>query len=163
MANNAPKIFVAVAAVLVIAGFIYTYSDDTLFGKFVEPIKPVNWDEVASKYIIEYSIPVSIIEESGNDCKVSAERLGSVFTHGKFTRAMDFANDINFDFEDETAILPCDKMQGDPSELTVWYVAPDSKTHEAKYEYFIDPYDGTLGRGVGLVFDDQGNLVTPGL
>ena len=148
MTNRSSKIFVLVAAVLVIVGYVYTMDKDTVFNTVIEPITPVDWSEVSKKYIVEYSIPITILEENGNSCTVFAKNLGPVFVHGKFTRGADLANELKWNEEDKTIVISCDKMHGDPSEFTVWYVAPDSQVHEGKYEYFIDPYDGTLGRGV---------------
>ena len=156
MASRASKIFVAVAAVLVIIGYVYSMDKDTVFSAILEPITPVDWSEVSPKYIIEYSIPITIVEENGNDCTVYTKTLSSAIYHGKFTRGADLANELKFNEEEETIVIPCDKMQGDPSKFTVWYVSPGSNVHEGKYEYFIDPYDGTLGKGIGYVFDETG-------
>jgi len=148
MANKSSKIFVIVAAILVVVGFFYTQDKNTLFDEIVEPLQPVAWDEVKTKHITEYSIPISTLEKNGNDCLTTAKNLNSVLNHTKFTSGPELANKLQFDLDSETIIIPCAQMKGEPSEFTVWYVSPESKVHNDKYEYYIDPYDGTLGRGV---------------
>lgn len=145
MTNKSSKIFVAVAAVLVIIGYVYSMDKDTIFSNITEPIRPVDWSEVKIKYIIEYSVPITIVEENGNDCTVYAKGFQPI-NLAKFKRQTDLINQIKYNEENETLVIPCDKMYGDPSEFTIWYVSPESNVHASKYEYFIDPYDGTLGR-----------------
>lgn len=148
MANKVSKVFVIIAAALVIGGFVYIQDRNTLFGTLIEPIEPVDWSEVKSRYIIEYSIPITLHERNGNECTVNAKGFYPLTTHGKFTHSNELANKLKFDNSTDTIIIPCNEMKGDPSEFTVWYVSPESNIHKGKYEYYIDPYDGTLGRGV---------------
>ncbi len=158
MASKFSKIFVIAAAVLVVIGFTYSMDKDTLFGTLVEPLAPVDWTEVKPKYVIEYSIPITIIEENGNDCTVYAKGFYSLTTHGKFTRSAELASKLKYDNSTDTLVIQCDQMQGDPSEFTAWYVSPESNVHKDKYEYYIDPYDGTLGRGVNY-WNQTGSIV----
>jgi hypothetical protein len=158
MASKSSKIFVIVAAVLVVIGFVYSMDKDTLFSTLVEPLAPVDWAEVYTKYVIEYSVPITVIEKNGNDCKVHAEGF-QVYSLAKFKRHTDLINMIKYNNVTETLIIPCDSMPGDPSEFTIWYVSPDSNIHTSKFEYFIDPYDGTLGRDMSY-WNQTGTLKT---
>lgn len=148
MAKHFSKIFVGVAGALVVFGFFYSMNSDTLFGTIIEPITPVDFSEVKKRYIIEYSIPIHLIEQQNGNCLVSAKGLNSALKHREFVRSAELASKVNLDEENDTIIIPCDQLHGDISEFTVWYVVPDSNVHAGKYEYYIDPYDGTLGRSV---------------
>lgn len=148
MTKQRSKIFVGIAGILVIVGFFYSMNSDTLFGYLIKPLAPVDWDEVKTRYIIEYSIPIHLIEQQNGNCLVNAKGFESLTTHGKFIHRAELASKLNFDKENDTLIVTCDKLHGDTSVFTVWYVDSESPTYSGKYEYFIDPYNGTLGRGV---------------
>ena len=170
MASKSSKIFVVVAAVLVVAGYAYSADKDTIFSAVIKPLQPLDWNEVKPKYIVEYSIPITIKEKNGNDCTVDAKRFYNLVTSGKFTKRADLANELKFNYDkkvtsdgnimitNETLVIPCDKMHEDRSEFTVWFVSSDSSIHKEKYEYYIDPYDGTLGRGVNY-FNETAPIV----
>ena len=159
MTNKASKIFVIVAAVLVIAGYFYTMDKDTIFSVVTEPLEPVNWSEVKPRFIIEFSVPITIVEENGNNCTVYAEGFNPN-TLVEFMHAANLVNELKYNAEEKTIIIPCDKMHGDPSELTIWWVTPNANAHQSKYEYYIDPYDGTLGRGVDY-WDQTEGIIAP--
>lgn len=159
MTNKASKIFVVVAAVLVIAGYVYSMDKDTLFSNITEPLEPVDWNEVKPRFIIEFSVPITVVEENGNDCTVYAEDFNPK-NLVEFEHATDLANKLKWNEEEETIVIPCDKMHGDPSEFTIWWVTPNANAHQSKYEYYIDPLDETLGRGVDY-WDQTDGIIAP--
>ena len=159
MTNRSSKIFVIVAAILVIAGYFYTMDKDTIFSVVTEPLEPVDWNEVEPRFIIEFSVPITIVEKIGNDCTVFSGDFDPK-NLVEFMHATDLENKLKYNAEEETIVIPCDKMHGDPSEFTIWWVTSNANAHQSKYEYYIDPYDGTLGRGVDY-WDQAEGIIAP--
>jgi len=141
--NRNQKIFVLVASGLVVAGFIYSFNSNTIFSQFFESFTPINWDEVHERDIVKNSIPIELIEKMNGDCKVSALKFVMITDQDLFVRSEELANELKFDREDTTIILPCDKLEGEKSRLNVWIAIEESDKHPNKYEYFITPWDIT--------------------
>jgi len=139
--NRDQKIFVLVASGLVVVGFFYSFYSNTIFSQFFEEYTPVNWDEVHDRNIIKNSIPIELIEKMNGDCKVSVEKFFMIVDHEPFIRSKELVDKLQFDRENHTIILPCDKLEAEKSRLNVWIAIEDSDKHPNKYEYFITPWD----------------------
>lgn len=137
--------FVAAMAVIAVAVFFYTQDKNTLFSELIAPIKPVEWDDVFEREIVKSVIPITIMEESGNTCTVKAERFATIIDHVYFVKGEQLAKELNFDRENETLTLSCDKLAGDTSELKIWYVTKESAKHPTKYQYWISSWNNTAG------------------
>ena len=128
---------------LVVSGFIYSFNSNTIFSQFFESFTPINWDEVHERDIVKNSIPIKLIEKMNGDCKVSALKFAMIIDFDLFVRSEELANELKFDREDTTIILPCDELEGEKSRLNVWIAIEESDKHPNKYEYFITPWDIT--------------------
>lgn len=135
------KIFVIIAAGLVIVGLFYSLNSESLFGKFLEQVGPVGWDEVKPREIVKNSIPLTVLEDIDGKCKVHGEKFDMIIDHQYFVRSDELANKLQFDRESKTLILPCKELTGEKSRLNVWYVIPEAEKHATKYEYFITEWE----------------------
>ena len=91
MSKKNEKLFVVIAAVLVIFAFFYFQNSDTAFFVFVKQFTEVNWDEVKEKDILKNSIPIVLLEEIGDKCKFSAVRFDYIISHEYFIRSDELA------------------------------------------------------------------------
>ncbi len=128
-------LIVGIAAVL--AGYFYIDNPDSIFGKLVETVGPVNWNEVSPREIVKNSIPITLLEKNENDCKLDAKNLDIVLSPAYFIRSEEVASELRFDVESETIQVSCEKLHGDKSTLHIWYVTPESDIHATKYQIFI--------------------------
>jgi len=133
-------IFVA-GIILVIIGFFYINNSDSLFSSVAEPILPVNWDEVKERDIMKTSFPITLLEENGSQCLVTAQFFDGIIHHDYFTHGDKLGNELQFDSENSTIIVPCDKLYGEKSKFEVWNVVPDASKHANKYEYWITAWE----------------------
>jgi len=143
MSKKTQKIFVIGAAALVIIAALFLQSSDTLFGAFLEQYTEPNWDEVTERNIVKNSIPVTILDEDGSKCKVTAQKFDDIIEHQYFIRGEELAQELNYDKENETIMLSCDLLKGETSRFNVWYATEESQKHSKKYQYFITIWDET--------------------
>lgn len=144
MKSRDQKIFLIVAAGLVIIGLFYSLNNsDSIFGKFLEQQGPVDWSEVKGRDIVKNSIPITILEDNNGECKVLGEKFDLIIDHQYFVRSSEFAEKLQFDRENKTLIISCDELKGEKSRLNVWYVIQESEKHATKYEYFITEWEET--------------------
>ena len=141
------KIFVAIAAGLVIVGVVYSINSNSIFSKFLEQLGPLDWDEVKPRDIIKNSIPVTVLEEMNGMCKVHGKKFDLIVDHNYFVRSNELINQLQFDRENKTLIIPCEELVGEKSRLNVWYVIQEAEKHATKYEYFITEWEETLRTG----------------
>ena len=128
-------LIVGIAAVL--SGYFYIDDPDSIFGKLVEAIEPVNWSEVSPREIVKNSIPIKLLEENGNDCKLEAIKLDVILSPIYFINSEKVARDLKYDIETSNIHISCDKLPVNESTLHVWYVTPESERHAGKYQIFI--------------------------
>jgi hypothetical protein len=138
---NQKIIFFIILPIVIVVSF-YFYSSDSIIGTIYENYSEPMWDEIHERDIVKNSIPIIYQGnlKSGN-CSVSAEKFFLIIEHEYFIRGEELADKLNYDKEDGTLIIPCDKLQGEKSRLNVWYVLEDSPKHPEKYEYFITPWE----------------------
>ena len=144
MDKKGEKIFAIAMAALVIITIIYFQRSDSLLGSLSEQFSEPNWDEVAKRNIVKNSIPVVLLEEQDGKCKVTAQKFDAIIEHPYFIRGNELAQELNYDKEGETLMLPCDLLEGEKSRLNVWYALEESSKHSKKYQYFVTPWNETL-------------------
>ena len=130
-------------AILVVFGFVYMQDKNSLFFEFFDFLAPVNWDEIDYKAIVKNSIPITLIESNGNNCILEAMRLNDILDHRYFIQSEQLADELNYDREQNTIKVPCEKLHGDKSQLEIWYVTEESKKDSTKYQYWINEWNST--------------------
>ena len=113
----------------------------------LEPYTEVNWDEVLPRNIVKNSIPITLLEDYGGKCKVSAQNFDKILSHNYFVKDKELALKLDYDNENETLVLPCDLLKGEKSRLNVWYVVEESPKHSKKYQYFVTAWEDTPRAG----------------
>ena len=144
MAKRNEKIFAASMAALVLFGFFYIQRDDSVFNFIIEYFSKVDWDEVKERDIVKNSIPITLLETLDSKCKVSAKNFDLILDHQYFVKSDELSNELNYDGENETLILPCNLIEEEKSRLEVWYVVEESPRHSMKYEYFVTAWEEPL-------------------
>lgn len=137
------KIFVIAAIGLVIIGLFYSLNSDTIFAQFLDQISAVDWDEVIEREIVKNSIPITLIENTGEKCLVKGEKFDVILNHKYFVRSSELARELQFDSEKKTLVVSCEELEREKSRLNVWYVIPEAPKHATKYEYFITEWEET--------------------
>ena len=143
MKKKKEKIFVIVAAVLVVAVFYFNPVESNYLNPVLENFKPVDWDDVKPRNIVKNSIPIILIEETGGKCKVKADTFDLIIDHQYFIRANDLVRQLNYDRDNATLMLSCDQLKGEKSRLHVWYVVEESEKHSKKYDYWVSVWNST--------------------
>jgi len=144
MKKKEQKIFVIVMAGLVVFAFFYLQRSDSLLGSWLEQLSEPNWDEVLERDIVKNSIPVSLLDEQEEKCKVMADRFDIIVDHPYFIRGKELARELNYDIDSKTLVLSCDLLEGEKSRLNVWYALEESPKHSKKYQYFITSWNETM-------------------
>ena len=143
MKKKKEKIFVIVAAVLVVAVFYFNPVESNYLNPILENFRPVDWDDVKPRNIVKNSIPITLIEETGEKCKVKADTFDLIIDHQYFIRANDLVRQLNYDRDNATLTLSCDQLKGEKSRLHVWYVVEESEKHSKKYDYWVSVWNST--------------------
>lgn len=129
----------AVGIILVIIGLVYINNSDSLFSSAIDPLMPVNWDEVKERDIMKSIILVTLVEEHNGQCTITAPYFEGIIEHEYFTRGNELGNKLQFNSENSTIIVPCNELYGEKSRLEIWNVVPEASKHTHKYEYWIKP------------------------
>ncbi len=144
MKKKGQKIFVIVMAGLVVFAFFYLQRSDSLLKSWLEQLSEPNWDEVLERDIVKNSIPVSLLDEQEEKCKVMADRFDIIIDHPYFIRGKELARELKYDIDSKTLVLSCDLLEGEKSRLNVWYALEESPKHSKKYQYFITSWNETM-------------------
>ena len=131
------------ATLVVVVALFYLPASNSVVKSILEPYTELNWDEVKKRDIVENSIPITLLEDLGSKCKVSAQNFDLIIGHKYFVRGKEIAWKLDYDEENETLMLPCDLLKGEKSRLNVWYVLQESPKHPKKYQYFVTPWNET--------------------
>jgi hypothetical protein len=142
-------IFLALSVCLVIFGFIYSLNSETLFGKFLDQVKPIEWNNVFPRNIIKNTIPIEILENQNGICTIKAENFHLILKAPEFTKSQDFAQELNYNNDTKTIKISCDKIPGDklPGEknnLHVWIVRGEAEKFSGRYQYFVTTSNVTI-------------------
>ncbi len=141
MNKKEQKIFVIAIGVLVIFAFLYVPQSNTLFGSFFESFSEPNWNEVSERNIVKNSIPVTLVEKKGTECKVQAEKFDVIIDHSYFIRGNELAKELNYDRANDTLLISCNILKGEKSRLNIWYATEEAEKHAKKYQYFVTIWD----------------------
>mgnify|MGYP003726987399 CR=1 FL=1 len=141
--RKSDKLFLGIISVMVIVVLVFVPFENNYVGVFLKQFSGVDWDKVTQRDTVENSIPITLIEQTGKNCIVSAENFDIIIDHKYFVRSADLANELNFDREHNTLTLNCDLLAGDKSRLDIWYVVEESVNHSMKYEYWITAWNNT--------------------
>jgi len=144
MNKKQEKIFVLVAAAVVIVVFAFTPWSNNYFGLLLDTFTGPNWDEVNPHDVVKNVIPITLIDKVDNNCKMSAENLDNVIEHQYFVRGKEFAKAVNYDVKNNTIVLPCEIVDDEKSRLHVWYIIEEAPRHGGTYKYFVTPWNDTV-------------------
>jgi len=144
MSKTYEKIFVVVAAAMVIVALFYFPLSNSYLGFLLKSFEEPEWETISPKYIVKNSLLISQIENNGEKCKLSAKGLDGIVEHQFFTQANDFTNKVNYNSNDETIELPCNILPEKESRLHVWYVTQDSPNFPNSYKYYVSPLSETI-------------------
>ncbi len=143
MATRNEKYFVVGMAALVIFAFFYMQDKESLLSEFISPFTPPDWDELSPRNIVKNSIPITLIETDGSDCKVEAMRFNDIIDHPYFVKGEQLADELNYDRAQNTLTIPCEKLDTKKSEFTIWYATEEAGKHATKYQYWIKEWNNT--------------------
>jgi hypothetical protein len=125
---------------------LYYYPiDQSLFGFLFEKVSEPNWEEISQRDIVKNSIPIILLEEKEENCKMKAQNFDLIVDHEYFIFANELELELEFDRENDTLIISCNMIKGDKSRLNVWYVIEESSTHSKKFQYFVTPWSEEIG------------------
>ncbi len=127
---------IIIAIIIVI---VYTDTSNSVLGHLFEQFYEPNWDEVKERNIVKNSIPISLLEKTGEKCIASAENFEYITNHEYFIRSQDLIRELQYDKENKTIVIPCDEFSDEKLTLHVWYATEESLKHSKKYEYYITP------------------------
>jgi hypothetical protein len=144
MNKKQEKIFVLVGAVVVIAVLIFAPWQNSYFGLFVDTFRESDWNKIGPHDVVKNVIPITLIEKTDHNCKMSAENLNSVIEHQYFVRGKEFAQEVKFDAKNNTVVLPCEMIDGEKSRLHVWYIKEEAPKHGGTYKYFVTTWNDTV-------------------
>ncbi len=131
--------FVLIAVVALTLVFIpwYNYS---ILGKVIAPIMPADWENISEKNIVENTVLLSLVEERSDGCLVYSERLFGMFDHIDFIRSSEMQNQLQYNKDAQTLVVPCENMQDEQLRLHLRYVIQEAPKDGTKYEYtFTEP------------------------
>ncbi len=137
------KVFVLIAAILVVIVFVYGPWEKSYVGVILDPIIEPDWGKIQEQHLIKSSTMLTMIENNGNDCLVEGAKISDIINHPYFLNANEFGKKINFKNTTNVITIPCHKLQGDESRLHVWFVAEEAPEHAGKYKYFITAVDSS--------------------
>jgi len=137
------KVFVLIAAILVVIVFVYGPWEKSYVGVILDPIIKPDWGKIQEQHLIKSSTMLTMIENNGNDCLVEGAKISDIINHPYFLKANEFGKKINFKNTTNVITIPCHKLQGDESRLHVWFVAEEAPEHAGKYKYFITAVDSS--------------------
>ena len=143
MTKRNDKFFVIGMAVLVVIAFFYMQDKESLLSEFFSGFTPPDWDEVSPRDIVKNSIPIILIRTDGSDCKVEAMRFNDIIDHAYFLKGEQLAEELNYDRNLNTLTIPCEKLDAEKSEFTIWYATEEAGKHATKYQYWINPWNNT--------------------
>ena len=143
MNKKQERIFVLVAACVLVVIFVFAPWQNSYFGLFVNMLTGPNWDELNPHDVVKNSVALILIEKTDRYCKMSAENLNNVIEHQYFVRGQEFAQEVKYDAKKSTVVLPCEMIQSEKSRLHVWYIKGDAPNFGGKYKYFVTPWNDT--------------------
>ena len=133
-----------IGAVLLVSAYFYLDTSESLFGVAINQLEPLNWDEIFPRNIVKNSIPIELLDTNGNSCLVTAENFEMITSFHLFVRSHEVTEELQYDAQEKTLIMPCDELQGEKSRLNVWFVIEEDKGHPNEWKYFITAWDAEV-------------------
>lgn len=132
------KTILIIGIIVLGAAFYFYDTSNSLLGLVLDPFTPPIWHEVENRNIVKNTIPILLIDEMfGGQCKVSAENFSLITSHQYFVNSNQLSSELKYDSNENTLLIPCDKLTGEKSTLNIWYATEEAKNHPTKYEYFV--------------------------
>ncbi len=144
MSNKQDIVILILIGTAIVGVFLYLDIDNSLFGILIDQFTLVDFDEVYPRNIVKNAIPIILLEENGDSCKVYGEKFFLITNHSYFVRSQELIDKLQYDHDERTLIIPCDQIPDEKSRLEVWYVTAESEKHSTKYNYWITPWNETL-------------------
>ncbi len=144
MVKKKETTYLVIGAVLLVAAYFTLDTSDTLFGDIEDMFTPLNWDEVHPRDTVKNSIPIVLLDTSGNSCTVIGKNFEMITNSPYFDRNHEVTEKLQYDAQEETLVVPCDELQGEKSRLNVWYVVEEAPQHGLKWEYFITAWNAEV-------------------
>jgi len=141
MVKKKETIYLVIGAVLLVAAYFYLDTSNSLFAVIIDPLAPIEWDEIPTRNIVKDSIPIELLEKNGNSCIVVGENFAMIIDHDVFIKSDELSKKLQYDAQEKTIVVPCDELQGEKSRLNVWFVIEESKQSPMKWKYFITAWD----------------------
>ena len=135
------KIILVGIAVAVVVFLLSVDVSDSMLGKVFEQFSKPDWSQIKERNIVKNSIPISVIEKTEQQCIASADNLELIINHQYFVRSQEFTNQLQYDEQNKTIVIPCDEFTDEKLELHVWYATEEAEKYPTKYEYFVTPLD----------------------
>jgi hypothetical protein len=137
------KIILAGIGIGLVVFLLATDISDSVLGGFIEEFTEPDWSQIKERNIVKNSIPISHLEKTGQGCIASAESFEHIINHQYFVRSQDLMQELQYNEEDKTILVPCDELSDEKLKLHVWYATEEALKHSTKYEYFITPFEDT--------------------
>ena len=131
-------LLIVIAAIIVV--YFYLDVERSYFDVVIDPVVPVNFGEVHPRNIVKNYIPIILLEQNNSSCKVYGEKFSSIVNHDYFVRSQELVDKLQYNPDEKTLIVPCDKLFGEKTKLVVWYVVEESEIHPTKYIYTFEPW-----------------------
>ena len=135
------RIILGIIIIGIVIVVLATDTSGSILMKGMEQFAALDWDEVRERDIVKNSIPVNLLDETDQGCKVTANHFDQIIDHVYFVKAEQLANELKYDKENKTLIIPCEFIQDEKSRLNIWYVITASPKHAEKYEYFVTEWE----------------------
>ena len=135
------RIILGIIIIGIVVVFFVTDTSESVFMQSMEPFTAPNWDEVRERDIVKNSIPIEILDETNQGCIVIAKKFYQIIDQNYFVKSDQLVNELKYDRENNTLIIPCEFIQDEKSRLNIWYVITESPKHAEKYEYFVTEWE----------------------
>ena len=124
---------------IVVSGIILENisSEDTILGVIIDQTYEPEWDKLKLREIIKNTVLIQVLERNGN-CLVSAEKLNLALDHQDFIYGEKLGKELNYDREEKTISISCDKLIEDEMNLHIWVVIPEAPKYADRFTYFIN-------------------------
>ena len=143
MATRNEKYFVVGMAALVVFAFFYMQDKESLVSEFFDRFTSPDWDEVSPRNIVKVSIPITLLESDGSNCKVDAMRFNDIIDHPYFVACLP-ASSVAYQITNSD-FSASNFSHGIVSVFCSlsWFNSSASCSPLTKYQYWINPWEET--------------------
>jgi len=137
-------IFFGLIIVIVLALAFFPWQNYSILGKALEPLLPADWENISKKDIIKNTVLLSLVEEKNDKCLVYSDKLTGMFDHAYFVRSSEMQEQLQYNEDNQTLLVPCENMLDDKIRLHLRYIQQDAPKDGTKFEYSFSEPDITL-------------------